>query len=225
MAKLGYTFYPKDWNNDDEVFELELSERGLFRELIDMAMMNDNKTVVKLSIWSRKLNTSETDLNAILLKLSDLKLIKITDGKLFIQSCEKRLKLVRGGKKGGYKSKPTTKPLRKPIVKPTPKPTPKQIETKRERETKIEIEKSIKKEMPTLEVFLAYCQTEIPNKYTELKFSLEAKYKSWFENNWKDGNNKTIKNWKTKIKNTIPYLKSFQPKGGNTIHQRPRISV
>jgi hypothetical protein len=41
----------------------------------------------------------------------------------------------------------------------------------------------------------------------ELDFSLKAKYDSWVENNWKDGNNEKIKNWKTKLRNTIPFLK------------------
>jgi len=38
--------------------------------------------------------------------------------------------------------------------------------------------------------------------------ALELKYKSWVENNWRDGNNKKIINWKSKILNTIPYLKN-----------------
>jgi hypothetical protein len=37
--------------------------------------------------------------------------------------------------------------------------------------------------------------------------SLENKYKSWIVNDWKDGNNKKIQNWKSKILNTMPYLK------------------
>ena len=37
--------------------------------------------------------------------------------------------------------------------------------------------------------------------------SLKLKYESWCENNWKDGNNKPIKNWRSKLLNTIPYLK------------------
>jgi len=39
------------------------------------------------------------------------------------------------------------------------------------------------------------------------EFSVQAKYNSWIENNWKDGNDKQIKNWKTKLNNTLPYLK------------------
>ena len=36
--------------------------------------------------------------------------------------------------------------------------------------------------------------------------ALELKYKAWVENKWRDGNNKKILNWKTKLLNTIPYL-------------------
>jgi len=35
---------------------------------------------------------------------------------------------------------------------------------------------------------------------------LKLKYESWSVNGWKDGNNKPIKNWKSKLLNTIPYL-------------------
>jgi len=37
--------------------------------------------------------------------------------------------------------------------------------------------------------------------------ALKFKYESWVENGWKDGNDKPIKNWKTKILNSLPYLK------------------
>ena len=35
---------------------------------------------------------------------------------------------------------------------------------------------------------------------------LKLKYESWKVNGWKDGNNKPIKNWKSKLLNTIPFL-------------------
>ena len=124
MSKLGYTFYPKDWQTDDAIFELSLEERGLFRELIDLAMLNDNTTNINHNIWCRKFNIEEVDsLIAILERLRDLNLIEIKDNTLFIPSCEKRLKLVRGGRNGGKKKPPV-----KPKVKPNVKPTTKQIE-------------------------------------------------------------------------------------------------
>jgi hypothetical protein len=124
MSKLGYTWYPKDWTNSEAVFQLTLQQRGLYRELIDLAMLNDNKTTVNKSVWSRKFAIKEQDLDKELKALLELKLIEIKRDKLFIPSCESRLNLSRGGSKGGKKSKPSGKPS----GKPTPKPTPNQIE-------------------------------------------------------------------------------------------------
>lgn len=42
--------------------------------------------------------------------------------------------------------------------------------------------------------------------------SLKLKYESWIANDWKDGNDKKIKNWKSKLLNTIPYLKLDEDK-------------
>jgi len=121
MAKLGYTWYPKDWGNSEAVFQLNLTQRGLYRELIDLAMLNDNKTVINLNVWSRKWDVTANNLIDILDILEELNLIKRDSGKLFIPSCEPRLKMVRGGSNGGKKSKPTSKGIVKPISKPTPK--------------------------------------------------------------------------------------------------------
>ena len=83
-------------------------------------------------------------------------------------------------------------------------PMPKREEKKRE-------EKSI----PVFEEFLAFAKEHEPMIDTK---SVELKYKSWTENGWKDGNNRIIENWKSKLLNTIPYLKtkesSDQPKRG-----------
>jgi hypothetical protein len=119
--KLGYTFYLKDWNTSEKVFQLDLKARGLYRELIDLAFLNDNKTIVNLPVWIRKFNTNENEIESILKFLEQLGLIEINEDILFIPSCEARLNMIRGGRKGG-KSKPTSKG----IVKPTPKPIVKQ---------------------------------------------------------------------------------------------------
>ena len=71
-------------------------------------------------------------------------LTKIDNEKLFIPSCESRLKLVRGGSIGGKNSKPTSKPNSKPTSKPfesldekNEKPIVKQRETKIETKDKV----------------------------------------------------------------------------------------
>jgi hypothetical protein len=133
MAKLGYTWYPKDWGNSESVFELSLGERGLYREFIDLAMLNNNQTEIKKDVWVRKFSVNIEDLDKILDKLAKLNLIKLGKNYLFIPSCESRLNLVRGGSNGGKKSKPNSKPTTKPfesLDEKKDKPTTKQIEKK-----------------------------------------------------------------------------------------------
>lgn len=66
---------------------------------------------------------------------------------------------------------------------------------------------------PTLDEFME-CFKDICKsdnlKFSDYQFSVKAKYESWVDNGWKDGNGKKIKNWKTKLKNVIPYLKPMQ---------------
>ena len=61
--------------------------------------------------------------------------------------------------------------------------------------------------IPTLTEFLEYCKLAIPDTYLGLEFSLKTKYETFVEAGWKDGHGKEIKNWKSKIKNVIPFLK------------------
>ena len=118
MSKLGYTWYQKDWNTSEAVFQLDLSERGLYRELIDLAFLNDNKTKINSRVWTRKFNTSKEELESILDVLQQLELIEVKDNVIFIPSCEPRLNMIRGGRNGGLKSR-KNKPTEKPINKPT----------------------------------------------------------------------------------------------------------
>jgi uncharacterized protein YdaU (DUF1376 family) len=70
-------------------------------------------------------------------------------------------------------------------------------------------EKDKKEVIPTKEEFINYCKSIYNNSdknFEDYKFSIELKYDSWILNGWKDGKDSKIKNWKSKINNTIPYL-------------------
>ena len=71
--------------------------------------------------------------------------------------------------------------------------------------------------IPTIIVFLDYCKEIKEIDFKLYEFSLKSKYESWVENGWKDGNDNKIKNWKSKIKNTIPYLKPEKPKQNHNL--------
>lgn len=70
--------------------------------------------------------------------------------------------------------------------------------------------------IPNLETFIDYAkevyQQDLKLDYQPYDFTLRAKYQSWMEAGWKDGNDKPIKNWKSKLKNTIPHLKPIYGK-------------
>lgn len=68
------------------------------------------------------------------------------------------------------------------------------------------VKKDDSKTPPTLQEFMSYAKTLQPYR-NELNFALESKYEAWKDNKWKDGFNKPIKNWKSKLKNTIIHLK------------------
>ena len=73
-----------------------------------------------------------------------------------------------------------------------------------------EIKEKENTNIPTELEFLEYSKTicqELKKEFRNYEFSLKAKYEAWTNNNWKDGNNKQIKNWKSKLKNTFPHLK------------------
>lgn len=72
------------------------------------------------------------------------------------------------------------------------------------------------KYIPSFEEFLNYA---IEKKPKVSKADVKLKYDSWIENDWKDGKDNKINNWKTKLLNTLSYLKE------EVIFATPRISV
>lgn len=61
-----------------------------------------------------------------------------------------------------------------------------------------------KDKIPPLKEFIDYAKEKKADVNTEL---LGLKYEAWKVAGWKDGNGKTIVNWKSKLLNTLPYLK------------------
>lgn len=98
-----------------------------------------------------------------------------------------------------------------------------ETQTKRKRNadethaTPIEERKKEKKEIyiPEYSEFLQYSLKQIPNINQE---NLKLKYQSWIENEWKDGNDKQIVNWKSKLTNTLPYIGKIEVKQPRIIH-------
>ncbi len=60
-----------------------------------------------------------------------------------------------------------------------------------------------KTNIPSFSDFLDYAILKKPKVN---KDCIKLKFDSWVENDWQDGNDKPIKNWKTKLLNTLPYI-------------------
>lgn len=59
------------------------------------------------------------------------------------------------------------------------------------------------KDIPNFSEFLDHAISKEPNVD---EYALRLKFESWVENGWKDGNNRKITNWKSKLTNTIQFI-------------------
>ena len=78
-------------------------------------------------------------------------------------------------------------------------------------EYEVEVEKKEKEKekegRPTYEDFLSHAVSKIQNVCPQ---AVKLKHDSWVENGWKDGNGNKITNWKSKLTNTVGYLKTLK---------------
>ena len=81
-----------------------------------------------------------------------------------------------------------------------------QTNNKRVTTNKNEENENNEKKIPTLEEFIVYGLEQMPDVNVDF---VRAKYNSWLVNDWctsKDGKTRPIKNWKSTLNNTLPYL-------------------
>jgi hypothetical protein len=109
MAKLGYTWYAKDWRSNMDVLELSLQEKGFYRELIDECFI---KRSVKIQLNERTFcrlhGINSRTFTKVLRKLSESSLIVIEDKEdltISIPSVIDRLEKITKSSEGGKKSK------------------------------------------------------------------------------------------------------------------------
>lgn len=83
--------------------------------------------------------------------------------------------------------------------------------------------KKEKKEIviPSISEFMDYYKTNLSEEFPNLDFQIKTKYETWIDNNWKDGFDNEIKNWKLKLKTAITYLK---PSNNGTQFTKPNAN-
>jgi hypothetical protein len=160
-TKLGYTFYPKDFISDPDVMMMNPNERGIYRDLIDLAYMNDNEIKYTLTQLAKYCNATEKEVEQILL----LKGKQV--GKIWtIPSCNKRMVKILSNRDNGGKGGRPKKPKQNPNDNPTNNLSETQTERQIEIESKIK-EKETKGKEFTTDQFLKWFN-ETRTKYLEI---------------------------------------------------------
>jgi len=109
MAKLGYTFYPKDWRSSMNVSQLNLQERGFYRELIDECFIqNSCKITINCKSFTRIHQLNSRSFARLLAKLHESLLIvcpnfaqTLTEVEMLIPSVSHRLGVIKEASNGG----------------------------------------------------------------------------------------------------------------------------
>lgn len=185
-----FRFTVQDWQNGKislENYEL----KGLFVDICGYYWIND------CSITLTMLNKRFSIAKAMITELINLDIIKheLRHDKVQIEflnnqydllSEKRKLRQIAGSKGGNAKAM-----------------------LKQKRSYK---DKDKDKDKDNIPEFLEFKNFALENEKSLNIKALELKYKSWVENKWMDGNNKKIKNWKSKLLNTIQYLPKDQVK-------------
>lgn len=77
-------------------------------------------------------------------------------------------------------------------------------------------------EIPKFEEFIFYVKS-IENYDNNLQSAIANKYQEWVDNQWKNNFNRPITNWKSAIKNALPYLKNIDSENNISFQQIPSI--
>jgi len=195
-----FKFFVGEWANGDITCE-SLEVQGLFINICSI-------------YWTKEGDLNKRFLfkkfdNKLISELLDAEIIKIENDSVKISFLDEQLSEVehiraknsRAGKASAAKRKANKKttPVKQSLNDGLTTLQPLREEKRREEKKKEDI--------PTYLEFKTYAiekAARIQKNLDENKLLL--KYDSWVENNWRDGNDKEIKSWKTKLLNTLPYL-------------------
>jgi hypothetical protein len=200
MARLGYTFYPKDWRSSMNVSQLNLQERGFYRELIDECFIqNSFKIKINCKSFTRIHQLNSRSFARLLAKLHESLLIvcpnfdqTLPEVEILIPSVSHRLGVIKDASNGGKgKALNTQKSSAKENIK----------EKEKEKESKQVI-------YPTLDECIKY--------FTDNGYSKESGSSAWYyydSADWKDSKGNKVLNWKQKMRGV--WFKAENKQGTN----------
>ena len=190
-----FKFETSEWDNGT-IQMCSRETKGLFIDLCSMywARLGDIKTKLAL----QKLCNGNAN---ALQELIEEDIIQILDEKIVIYFLDEQLKEFNAV--SDKRKKAANKRWEQPTENKAVNANALQVQSKSNaiREEKIREDKN---KIPT---FIEFRDYAIEHKPLANIKDLKLKYDSWVANGWKDGNNKKIVNWKSKILNTLPFIK------------------
>lgn len=181
----------------------------LYADLLSMVEQLPDETAGKLfKTILNYVNDNNPEPEEMLLKIA-FEPIKQQLKRDLVKWQEFREKQRQNGMLGGRPQKPKKpKPLNENPTKPNE--TQKSLNVNVNASVNDTVNEKKTNTIPDLSEFLEFgkaCCNKAKLDYNTLSYSIEVKYHAWVAAKWKDGYNGEIKNWKTKLANTLPHLK------------------
>ena len=203
-----FKFFVSEWNDGDITLE-DFEAQGLFINICSYYWSKECD--VKFNRLYKRFRGCESIIQTLL----DSEIIKEIDGVLVIsflneQQEERDVTSSRNSRAG--KASAEKRRLAKLQQESNTNPTPVEItfnekSTNKRREEKKREEKII---IPEISVFMVYIKDYLKDdktRYDKIRTRMIDTYNAWKLNDWKDGNDKKIKNWKTKALMQLRYIK------------------
>ena len=204
-----FKFFVSEWNDGDITLE-DYHSQGVFINVCSYYWSNEcNLTYKKLKKrFLNDFNTIDSLIEEGLIKVNgDYVSINFLDEQQE-ERFEKSKKSSAAGKISAEKRRLAKLNQQESNTNPTPVEIPLNTNpTIKRREEKKREEKII---IPEISVFMLHLKDYLvkdPDRYAKVRTRMIDTYNAWKLNEWKDGNDKKIKNWKTKALMQLRYIK------------------
>ena len=185
-----------------DITDCSMSAQGLFTNICGLYWSKGCE--LTLTRVQRKFNRCSTELQELL----DDAIFDVNDDEITIKFLDEQFAQFKELSKLKSRAGKASAKKRKGNTRSTP------VQQVMNKEDKIREDKIREDKIPTYPEFKEYALSKKANVHlTELKL----KYDAWVENGWKDGHDNKIKNWKSKLLNTIPHLKESSQITGRVI--------
>lgn len=213
MSKLGYTWYPQNWRASSTFRRLKRFPlvRYALRELFDLMYEEGAPIEMNRDFLEDDFDIGLTDSDYEKM----MEYIKVDEeGKWWSDTVSIRINKAeaarKNGAKGGRPKNPKTQdknPVEtQGITQDKAKEKEKEKEKVKEKEKKDAIttdgivKKDFKRIPPTEKEVLEFA---VKNKPDVNKEKVSLRYRAWLANDWKDANDKPIRNWSSKVLNAL----------------------